>query len=206
MTYSEDWNRFKFEIEQDKKLLINCNHVFRTLSPRPTFWNQSQDGFANEADHASRLKAWLSEAETKHVTFKKPGPIHSLHLAHIFKTFKTCQLQFFDIHFWVLSELTAVSWYGQATGLLDADLRTLKTVLQTWTVQRVVVPTELDSVFFNGWYAYQVRSADGTCTTLYKQMERLIRQSNSDKLRHIIWIVKWYHILQSSGSRVQPLR
>ena len=68
-----------------------------------------QDGFANEADHASRLKAWLSEAETNHVTFKKPGPIYSLHLAHICKTFKTCQktyhLQFFDIH-WVLSELT----------------------------------------------------------------------------------------------------
>lgn len=63
------------------------NNFWKTATPcfpyfePSTFWNQSQDGFANEADHASRLKAWLSEAETKHVPLKKAGPhIHSLRL------------------------------------------------------------------------------------------------------------------------------
>lgn len=72
MTYPEDWNRLKFEIEQDKKL-------WKTATMFSVFWaldllKPMQDGFANEADHASRLKAWLSEAETKHLTFKKAGP------------------------------------------------------------------------------------------------------------------------------------
>eukprot|EP00434_Breviolum_minutum_P031357 symbB.v1.2.027728.t1/scaffold2866.1/size70932/4 len=73
--------------EHVRLLLTVSLRRMKTLSTEQVkqLWHASQDGFANEADHASRLKAWLSEA----------------------------------------------------TGLLDADLRTLKTVLQTWTGQRV---------------------------------------------------------------------
>lgn len=72
-------------------------------------WFASQDGFANEAEHSSRLKAWLSEA----------------------------------------------------VGLLDADLRTLKTVLQTWTP-----PSLAESRFYS-------HEADGR----YSTMEALRRDT-----------------------------
>jgi len=97
--------------EHVRLLLTVSLRRMKTLSTEQVkqLWHASQDGFANEADHASRLKAWLSEA----------------------------------------------------TGLLDADLRTLKTVLQTWTP-----PTLAESRFYS-------HEADGR----YSTMEALRRDT-----------------------------